>query len=200
MAAKPVVGIIMGSDSDLPTMKEAAAVLDEFGVPYEVRVTSAHRTPRAMAAYASSARRRGLRVIIAGAGGAAHLPGMTAAYTSLPVIGVPIRTASLDGLDSLLSIAQMPAGIPVATVAIGNARNAGLLAVRILATSRPELQRALARDIAAMATLSLRKDRAVRKGTAMTSASRTSTIVTPAGTKPTSGKPGTPSRRARRER
>jgi 5-(carboxyamino)imidazole ribonucleotide mutase len=200
MAAKPVVGIIMGSDSDLPTMNEAAAVLDRFGVPYEVRVTSAHRTPRTMAAYASSARRRGLRVIIAGAGGAAHLPGMTAAYTSLPVIGVPIRTASLDGLDALLSIAQMPAGIPVATVAIGNARNAGLLAVRILATTRPELQRALAREIAAMATLSFRKDRAVRKRTAVTGASRTSTIVTPAGTKPVSGKPRTPSRRARRER
>jgi 5-(carboxyamino)imidazole ribonucleotide mutase len=166
MARKPLVGIIMGSDSDLPTMNEAAAVLDEFGVAYEVRVTSAHRTPRRMAAYASSAQRRGIRVIIAGAGGAAHLPGMAASYTPLPVIGVPIRTSSLDGLDSLLSIAQMPAGIPVATVAIGNAKNAGLLAVRILATSRPELQNALGRAMRAMARASLRKDLLVRTSTA----------------------------------
>ena len=132
MALKPLVGIIMGSDSDLPTMKEAAAVLEEFGVPYEVRVTSAHRTPRTMAAYASSAQRRGIRVIIAGAGGAAHLPGMAASYTSLPVIGVPIRTASLDGLDALLSIAQMPKGVPVACVGIDNGANAAHLALRIL--------------------------------------------------------------------
>ena len=200
MALKPLVGIIMGSDSDLPTMKEAAAVLEEFGVPYEVRVTSAHRTPRTMAGYASSAQRRGIRVIIAGAGGAAHLPGMAASYTSLPVIGVPIRTASLDGLDSLLSIAQMPAGIPVATVAIGNARNAGLLAVRILATSRRELQKSLARAITAMARVSLRKDLAVRKATAMKSASTTSTVGKPAGTKSTLRKSRTPSGRARKER
>ncbi len=166
MARKPLVGIIMGSDSDLPTMNEAAAVLDEFGVAYEVRVTSAHRTPRRMAAYASSAQRRGIRVIIAGAGGAAHLPGMAASYTPLPVIGVPIRTSSLDGLDSLLSIAQMPAGIPVATVALGNAKKAGLLAVRILATSRPELQNALGRAMRAMARASLRKDLLVRTSTA----------------------------------
>lgn len=162
---EPLVGIIMGSDSDLPTMKDAAAVLDEFGIPYEVRVTSAHRTPRWMAAYASSARRRGILVIIAGAGGAAHLPGMAASYTSIPVIGVPIRTSSLDGLDSLLSIVQMPPGIPVATVAIGNARNAGLLAVRILAISRPRLQRALSRATRAMARGSLKKDRAVQTST-----------------------------------
>jgi 5-(carboxyamino)imidazole ribonucleotide mutase len=153
-----------------------------------------------MAGYASSAQRRGIRVIIAGAGGAAHLPGMAASYTSLPVIGVPIRTASLDGLDSLLSIAQMPAGIPVATVAIGNARNAGLLAVRILATSRRELQKSLARAITAMARVSLRKDLAVRKATAMKSASTTSTVGKPAGTKSTLRKSRTPSGRARKER
>jgi 5-(carboxyamino)imidazole ribonucleotide mutase len=200
MALKPLVGIIMGSDSDLPTMKEAAAVLEEFGVPYEVRVTSAHRTPRTMAGYASSAQRRGIRVIIAGAGGAAHLPGMAASYTSLPVIGVPIRTASLDGLDALLSIAQMPTGIPVATVAIGNAHNAGLLAVRILATSRPELQKSLARAIAAMARVSVRKDLAVRKATAMKFASTTSTVGKPAGTKSTLRKSRTPSGRARKAR
>ena len=200
MALTPLVGIIMGSDSDLPTMKEAAAVLEEFGVPYEVRVTSAHRTPRTMAAYASSAQRRGIRVIIAGAGGAAHLPGMAASYTLLPVIGVPIRTASLDGLDALLSVAQMPAGIPVATVAIGNARNAGLLAVRILATSRRELQKSLARAITAMARVSLRKDLAVRKATAMKSASTTSTVGKPAGTKSTLGKSKTLSGRARKAR
>jgi 5-(carboxyamino)imidazole ribonucleotide mutase len=200
MALKPLVGIIMGSDSDLPTMKEAAAVLEEFGVPYEVRVTSAHRTPRTMAAYASSAQRRGIHVIIAGAGGDAHLPGMAASYTSLPVIGVPIRTASLDGLDALLSIAQMPTGIPVATVAIGNAHNAGLLAVRILATSRPELQKSLARAIAAMARVSVRKDLAVRKATAMKFASTTSTVGKPAGTKSTLRKSRTPSGRARKAR
>ena len=200
MALKPLVGIIMGSDSDLPTMKEAAAVLEEFGVPYEVRVTSAHRTPRTMAAYASSAQRHGIRVIIAGAGGAAHLPGMAASYTSLPVIGVPIRTASLDGLDALLSIAQMPTGIPVATVAIGNAHNAGLLAVRILATSRPELQKSLARAITAMARVSVRKNLAVRKATAMKFASTTSTVGKPAGTKSTLRKSRTPSGRARKAR
>ncbi|HEV8538418.1 MAG TPA: 5-(carboxyamino)imidazole ribonucleotide mutase [Bacteroidota bacterium] len=130
-----VVGIIMGSDSDLSTMQEAARVCDEFGVPYEMRIVSAHRTPKFMARYAESAYKRGIKVIIAGAGGAAHLPGMTASHSPLPVIGVPIKTKSLDGLDSLLSIAQMPAGVPVATVAIGSGKNAGLLAVEILATS-----------------------------------------------------------------
>jgi 5-(carboxyamino)imidazole ribonucleotide mutase len=163
MPIRPLVGVIMGSDSDLPTMKEAAAVLENFGVPYELRVTSAHRTPHRMAAYAASARRRGIRVLIAGAGGAAHLPGMAASYTTLPVIGVPIRTAALDGLDALLSIAQMPAGIPVATVAIGNATNAGLLAVRILAASRPGLRRSLERAARSMAAISLRKDVTVRR-------------------------------------
>jgi 5-(carboxyamino)imidazole ribonucleotide mutase len=131
---KTKVGIIMGSDSDLPTMKAAAEVLDEFGVSYEIRIVSAHRTPNFMSHYASTAHKRGLKVIIAGAGGAAHLPGMTASHTPLPVIGVPIKTKSLDGIDSLLSITQMPEGVPVATVAIGNAKNAGLLAVKILAT------------------------------------------------------------------
>jgi 5-(carboxyamino)imidazole ribonucleotide mutase len=131
----PVVGIIMGSDSDWPVMEAAATALGEFGVPYEADVVSAHRMPKEMVAYAESAADRGLRVIIAGAGGAAHLPGMVASLTPLPVIGVPIPLTHLDGLDSLLSIAQMPAGVPVATVAVGNARNAGLLAVRILATS-----------------------------------------------------------------
>lgn len=130
---KPKVGIIMGSDSDLPTMQKAADILVEFRVPFEMKVVSAHRTPDDMARYAKSAARRGLKVLIAGAGGAAHLPGMTASHTTLPVIGVPIESKALQGLDSLLSIAQMPAGIPVATVAIGNGRNAGLLAVAILA-------------------------------------------------------------------
>jgi 5-(carboxyamino)imidazole ribonucleotide mutase len=131
----PLVGIIMGSDSDLPTMQEAANVCTEFGVPYELRVVSAHRTPADMADYATTAHRRGLRVVIAGAGGAAHLPGMVAAYSPLPVIGVPVQSKALSGLDSLLSIVQMPGGVPVATVAIGQAKNAGLLAVQILATS-----------------------------------------------------------------
>lgn len=135
----PRVGIIMGSDSDLPTMKDAAVVLKSFDVPYEVTIVSAHRTPDRMFTYASSAKERGIQIIIAGAGGAAHLPGMVASLTSLPVIGVPIKTSSLDGIDSLLSIVQMPKGIPVATVAIGNAANAALLAVRILAASDSDL-------------------------------------------------------------
>jgi 5-(carboxyamino)imidazole ribonucleotide mutase len=129
----------MGSDSDLSTMLDAANICREFGVPYEIRIVSAHRTPADMAEYATSAHTRGLRVIIAGAGGAAHLPGMVAAYTPLPVIGVPVQTKSLNGLDSLMSIVQMPGGVPVATVAIGQAKNAGLLAVQILGTSDPEL-------------------------------------------------------------
>jgi 5-(carboxyamino)imidazole ribonucleotide mutase len=129
---KPLVGIIMGSDSDLPVMKEAADLLDSFGVRYEITVVSAHRTVKRMVSYAETAKKRGIRVIIAGAGGAAHLPGMVAAITPLPVIGVPIKTKSLDGIDSLLSIAQMPPGVPVATVAINGARNAGILACQIL--------------------------------------------------------------------
>src|SRR6188472_3682623 len=132
---EPVVGIVMGSDSDWPVMEPAALALEEFGVPYEAHVVSAHRTPRRMLEYAETAVDRGLRVIIAGAGGAAHLPGMVAAATPLPVIGVPRPLDKLDGLDSLLSIVQMPAGVPVATVSIGGARNAGLLAVRILGAS-----------------------------------------------------------------
>lgn len=136
---KPLVGIIMGSDSDLPTMQQAADVLQEFDVPYEIKVVSAHRTPDDMADYAKTACDRGLKVIIAGAGGAAHLPGMTAAHTILPVIGVPVQTKTLNGVDSLYSIVQMPGGIPVATVAIGNAKNAGLLAAQILATNDEKL-------------------------------------------------------------
>ncbi|OLP16765.1 5-(carboxyamino)imidazole ribonucleotide mutase [Leptolyngbya sp. 'hensonii'] len=136
---QPLVGIIMGSDSDLPTMKEAIVVCENFQVPWEVAIVSAHRTPDRMVAYAQRAHHRGLKVIIAGAGGAAHLPGMVAALTPLPVIGVPVVSRHLQGLDSLYSIVQMPTGIPVATVAIGNACNAGLLAVQILATAQPNL-------------------------------------------------------------
>jgi len=132
MDKKPEVGLVMGSDSDWPTMKEAADILDEFEVPYEKKVVSAHRTPDVMADYGKTARDRGLKIIIAGAGGAAHLPGMLAAYTTLPVIGVPVKTTALGGVDSLYSIVQMPNGVPVATVAIGKAKNAGLLAIRIL--------------------------------------------------------------------
>ncbi|MBD2299827.1 5-(carboxyamino)imidazole ribonucleotide mutase [Nostoc sp. FACHB-190] len=135
----PLVGIIMGSDSDLPTMKDAIAVCTEFGIETEVAIVSAHRTPERMVQYAQTAHERGLKVIIAGAGGAAHLPGMVASLTALPVIGVPVATRNLQGVDSLYSIVQMPAGIPVATVAIGNAKNAGLLAVQILATHQPDL-------------------------------------------------------------
>jgi 5-(carboxyamino)imidazole ribonucleotide mutase len=130
----PLVGIVMGSDSDLPTMQAAVDVCVQFGVSHEVRIISAHRTPDDMAEYGKTAHTRGLKVIIAGAGGAAHLPGMLAAFSPLPVIGVPVQSKALNGLDSLLSIVQMPAGVPVATVAIGNAKNAGLLAVQMLAT------------------------------------------------------------------
>ena len=137
---KPLVGIIMGSKSDLPVMKEAANILKELEVPYEISIKSAHRTPDEMFRYAEEAKDRGIEVIIAGAGGAAHLPGMTASKTPLPVIGVPVQTTTLNGLDSLLSIVQMPAGIPVATVAIGNAENAGLLAARILGIKYPDIQ------------------------------------------------------------
>ena len=136
----PLVGVVMGSDSDWPVMSAAAEALDEFGVTYEADVVSAHRMPRDMIGYGERAAERGLKVIIAGAGGAAHLPGMLASVTPLPVIGVPVPLKYLDGLDSLLSIVQMPAGIPVATVAVGGARNAGLLAVRILAAADPSLR------------------------------------------------------------
>src|ERR1700754_2010491 len=135
-----MIGIVMGSDSDWPTMKAAAEVCAEFDVPFEADVVSAHRMPTEMLDYGRSAHERGLQVLIAGAGGAAHLPGMLAAVTPLPVIGVPVPLKYLDGMDSLLSIVQMPAGVPVATVAVGNARNAGLLAVRILAAGDPDLQ------------------------------------------------------------
>jgi len=141
--ARPLVGVVMGSDSDLPTMQGAIDVLGDLGVPYEVRVVSAHRTPQDMVTYGEAAADRGLRAIIAGAGGAAHLPGMLASLTSLPVIGVPVALKHLDGLDSLLSIVQMPAGVPVATVGVGGARNAGLLAARILAVADPALRAAL---------------------------------------------------------
>merc|ERR1719162_2021333 len=136
----PLVGVIMGSQSDLPTMQAAVEILKKFQIPYEVDIVSAHRTPDKLVSYSRAAVSRGLQVIIAGAGGAAHLPGMVAALTTLPVIGVPIKTSTLNGQDSLLSIVQMPRGVPVATVAIGNAMNAGLLAVRILCGSRPSLR------------------------------------------------------------
>ncbi len=138
---KAIVGIIMGSDSDLPTMKQAAEICKEFEVPYEMKVVSAHRTPLDMTEYGQTAKARGLKVIIAGAGGSAHLPGMIAANTSLPVIGVPIQSKALNGLDSLLSIVQMPPGVPVATVAIGAGKNAGLLAVEILSLSDEKLMK-----------------------------------------------------------
>lgn len=137
--AKPIVGIIMGSDSDLPVMNQACEILEKFGIAYEVKITSAHRTPDFMASYSKNAFKHGIKVIIAGAGGSAHLPGMSAAYSPIPVIGVPVETKSLKGLDSLLSIVQMPYGVPVATVAINNARNAALLAVEILGTSDKKL-------------------------------------------------------------
>ncbi len=156
--ATPLIGIVMGSDSDLGTMEAAAAVCTEFGVAYEMRVVSAHRTPEDMAVYGRTARARGLRVIVAGAGGAAHLPGMLAAHTVLPVVGVPVAITALNGLDALLSIVQMPAGVPVATVGIGNARNAGLLAVRIVAMGDDALLDRLERYKETMAEVSRRKD------------------------------------------
>ncbi|MFI9641854.1 5-(carboxyamino)imidazole ribonucleotide mutase [Micromonospora sp. NPDC051925] len=156
------VGLIMGSDSDWPVMKAAAETLDEFEVPYEVAVISAHRTPVKMIEYGRDAVDRGLKVIIAGAGGAAALPGMVASVTPLPVIGVPVPLKHLDGMDSLLSIVQMPAGIPVATVSIGNARNAGLLAVRILAAADPALLKRMTTFQAALEDLVAEKDAALR--------------------------------------
>src|SRR6266404_28291 len=141
--SKPIIGIIMGSDSDLPVMQEAADLLDELSIPYEITIVSAHRTPERMYEYAKKAVENGLQVIIAGAGGSAHLPGMTASLTTLPVIGVPIKTKNMDGLDSLLSIVQMPPGIPVATVAINGAKNAGLLAAKIIGVSDKTVQEKL---------------------------------------------------------
>ena len=158
-----LVGIAMGSDSDLPTMQGAIDALREFHIPFEVRVLSAHRTPWAMLDYAKTASPRGLKVLIAGAGGAAHLPGMLASATPLPVIGVPVAITQLAGVDALLSIAQMPAGVPVATVAIGNARNAGLLAIRILATSDPELLSAMEQFQEQLAQMVSAKDQAIQE-------------------------------------
>lgn len=158
-----LVGIAMGSDSDLPTMQGAIDALREFHIPFEVRVLSAHRTPWAMLDYAKTAASRGLKVLIAGAGGAAHLPGMLASVTPLPVIGVPVAITQLAGVDALLSIAQMPAGVPVATVAIGNARNAGLLAVRILATGDPDLMSAMEQFQEQLAQMISAKDQAIQE-------------------------------------
>jgi 5-(carboxyamino)imidazole ribonucleotide mutase len=162
VAGEPRVGVIMGSDSDWPVMQAAADALAEFDVACEVGVYSAHRTPQRMLDYATAAAGRGLQVIIAGAGGAAHLPGMVAAATPLPVIGVPVPLARLDGLDSLLSIVQMPAGVPVATVAVGGARNAGLLAVRILAATDPVLRARMGAFQADLARSVLAKDEALK--------------------------------------
>ncbi len=159
--SSPLVGLAMGSESDWPTMEAAADVLHEFGVPFEARVLSAHRTPDAMTDYARTAAERGLKAIVAGAGGAAHLPGMIAASTTLPVIGVPVATRNLKGLDSLLSIVQMPGGVPVATVAIGGAKNAGLLAVQILATSDDALAERLRQYKADLQTLVSEMDASV---------------------------------------
>ncbi len=153
----PLVGVIMGSDSDWPTMKAACEILDDFEIPYEKKVVSAHRTPDDMAQYGKTARDRGIQVIIAGAGGAAHLPGMTAAHTTLPVIGVPVKTSTLSGLDSLYSIVQMPPGVPVATVAIGKAGNAALLAIRMLSTTDNELDGKLSEYHSKMAEASRAK-------------------------------------------
>ncbi|OZC93440.1 5-(carboxyamino)imidazole ribonucleotide mutase [Rhodococcus sp. 06-412-2C] len=158
----PAVGLIMGSDSDWPTMEAAAEALAEFGIRFEVGVVSAHRTPQRMLDYAREAAGRGIKVIIAGAGGAAHLPGMVASATPLPVIGVPVPLKYLDGMDSLLSIVQMPAGVPVATVSIGGARNAGLLAVRILGASDPALRERMAAFQASLEAMVLEKDKALR--------------------------------------
>jgi 5-(carboxyamino)imidazole ribonucleotide mutase len=159
---KPRVGIVMGSDSDWPVMKAAAEACEELGVPFEADVVSAHRMPDEMIAYGRDAAGRGLQVIIAGAGGAAHLPGMLAAVTPLPVIGVPVPLKYLDGMDSLLSIVQMPAGVPVATVGVGNARNAGLLAVRILAAGDPDLQQKMVDFQAKLKETAEEKGKAVR--------------------------------------
>lgn len=153
----------MGSDSDLPVMKQAGDILNEFGVPFEVMITSAHRTPELMASYSKSAYKRGIKVIIAGAGGSAHLPGMSAAYSPLPVIGVPVESKALKGLDSLLSIVQMPYGVPVATVAINNAKNAGLLAVSILSTSDKNLLEKMIRFKDKIKKESLAKNKKLKK-------------------------------------
>lgn len=161
----PLVGIVMGSDSDLSVMQQAADALDELDLEHEMRVVSAHRTPREMFEYAASAEERGLRVLIAGAGGAAHLPGMLAACTPLPVIGVPVPLKTLDGLDSLLSIVQMPSGVPVATVAIASGRNAGILAARIIGTGDPDLRSRVKTAQEKLAEVAHEGDRRVRQTT-----------------------------------
>ncbi|WP_349899502.1 5-(carboxyamino)imidazole ribonucleotide mutase [Parafrigoribacterium soli] len=158
----PLVAVVMGSDSDWSVMADAAAALTEFGIAHEVEVLSAHRTPERMIAFGKAAAGRGIRVIIAGAGGAAHLPGMLASVTTLPVVGVPVPLSRLDGLDSLLSIVQMPAGIPVATVSIGGARNAGLLAARILGSSDPDLATALAEYASSLEAMVDEKNQALK--------------------------------------
>ncbi len=160
---KPLVGIIMGSDSDWPTLEAAAEVCSDFFVPYEVHVVSAHRTPDDMSRYAKNAYKQGLKVIIAAAGGAAHLPGMVASQTPLPVIGVPVKSDALSGMDSLLSIVQMPGGVPVATVAIGAGKNAGLLAVEILATSNAKIMSKLIDYKKELAVKSRNKDKSLNK-------------------------------------
>lgn len=161
--SRPLVGIIMGSHSDLETMQPAADTLEELGVPFEMEIVSAHRTPLRMVDYAQTARSRGLQVIIAGAGGAAHLPGMTASLTTLPVIGVPVQSKAMSGLDSLLSIVQMPGGIPVATMAIGGGRNAGLMAARILASTDLDLAAKMEEFMSKQATAVMDKNEEVRK-------------------------------------
>ncbi len=160
---KPLVGIVMGSDSDLPIMQEAADICKEMGIACEMSILSAHRTPKAAATYAETVLKRGVKVIIAGAGGAAHLAGVLAAFTTTPVIGIPIPTKNLDGMDSLLSTVQMPPGVPVATVAIGGGKNAGLLACQILAVSYPELHKKLIAFKVKMAKVVLQKNRALKR-------------------------------------
>ncbi len=160
---KPLVGIIMGSDSDWPTLEAAAEVCDQFSVPYEVHVVSAHRTPDDMAKYAKGAHKKGIKVIIAAAGGAAHLPGMVASHTPLPVIGIPVKSNALNGMDSLLSIVQMPGGVPVATVAIGAGKNAGLLATEILGCSDMKLMEKILTYKKELATESRKKDKDLNK-------------------------------------
>lgn len=162
--SQPLVGIIMGSDSDLPVMREAAQMLEEFGVPYEITIVSAHRTPQRMFDYAGSAAGRGLEVIIAGAGGAAHLPGMVAAITPLPVVGVPVNITAFNGLDALLSIVQMPGGVPVATVAINNAKNAGILAAQMLGAKHPQVRAAIVAYKAGMEKMVLEKAARLERG------------------------------------
>ncbi|GAA1345485.1 5-(carboxyamino)imidazole ribonucleotide mutase [Arthrobacter roseus] len=172
----PIVGIVMGSDSDWPVMEAAAKALQEFGIPYEADVVSAHRMPEDMIDYGRNAQARGLRILIAGAGGAAHLPGMLASVTPLPVIGVPVPLKYLDGMDSLLSIVQMPAGVPVATVSVGGARNAGLLAIRILASATDPLAEALQEQLqrfaAELRQTAIDKGEALRRAAGTTSGAR----------------------------